>query len=101
MSSRQHLSPCFRGYTRCGCAPPLPLQFVTARGCAPVGEALRLWVDGARTEAAGVGGTAAAFDAVRLGGSGATAYDGALDEVWLAQTAITADEAALVRYCPL
>ena len=63
--------------------------------------ALRLWVDGARTDATGVAGTPAAFDAVRLGGTGATAYDGALDEVWLAQTAITADEAALARYCPL
>ena len=26
---------------------------------------------------------------------------GVLDEVWIAQTAITADEAALARYCPL
>jgi concanavalin A-like lectin/glucanase superfamily protein len=64
--------------------------------------ALRLWVDGVRTEATGVaGGAPVALDSVRLGGTGATAYDGALDEVWLAQTAVTADEAALARYCPL
>ncbi|HEY6179155.1 MAG TPA: LamG-like jellyroll fold domain-containing protein, partial [Kofleriaceae bacterium] len=64
--------------------------------------ALRLWVDGVRTDAAGVAaGVPEAFDAVRIGGAAATAYDGALDEIWLAQTAITADEAALARYCPL
>ena len=63
--------------------------------------ALRLWVDGARTEAAGVASGALALDAVRLGGAAATAYDGALDEIWLAQTAITSDDAALARYCPL
>jgi hypothetical protein len=61
--------------------------------------ALRLWVDGARTDA-GVAAGALALDAVRLGGA-AAAYDGALDEVWLAQTAITSDDAALARYCPL
>jgi len=66
------------------------------------GAQLRLWVDGAGTQ---IGGANLAeppvLDSVRLGGSGAAAYDGALDEVWLAQTAITADEAALARYCPL
>ncbi|HEX3760947.1 MAG TPA: LamG-like jellyroll fold domain-containing protein, partial [Kofleriaceae bacterium] len=63
--------------------------------------ALRLWVDGVRTDATGVAPGAPALGAVRLGGAAATAYDGALDEVWLAQTAITSDDAALARYCPL
>jgi hypothetical protein len=63
---------------------------------------LRLWVDGARTEAADVQpATPIALDALRLGGDAATAYDGALDELWVAQTAITSDEPALARYCPL
>ena len=63
---------------------------------------LRLWVDGVRSEISTVQlGLPLAFDAVQLGGTGATAYDGALDEVWIAQTAITDDEAALARYCPL
>lgn len=62
---------------------------------------LRLWVDGVRTEAGGVLSGAPALDTLRLGGGAATAYDGALDEVWLAQTAITSDDAALARYCPL
>jgi hypothetical protein len=42
-----------------------------------------------------------ALDIVRLGGAAAAAYDGAFDEVWLAQTAITSENAALARYCPL
>ena len=64
--------------------------------------ALRLWIDGARSELATVELTAPlALDALRLGGDGAAAYDGALDEIWLSQTAITADEPALARYCPL
>jgi hypothetical protein len=64
--------------------------------------ALRLWVDGVRTDAAGVQlATPPALDALRLGGNAATAYEGALDEVWVAQTAITSDEPALARYCPL
>lgn len=63
--------------------------------------ALRLWVDGVRTEIEDVHlATPPALDALRLGGGGATAYDGALDEIWLAQTAITGDEAARARYCP-
>jgi len=63
---------------------------------------LRLWVDGARTEAGSVQlGAPPALDALRLGGDAGGAYDGALDEVWLAQTAITTDDAALARYCPL
>jgi hypothetical protein len=64
--------------------------------------ALRLWVDGVRTEVATVElGAPLAIDALRLGGTGAAAYDGALDEVWVAQTAFTTDEAVLGRYCPL
>ena len=64
--------------------------------------ALRLWVDGVRTEVSTVTLVAPPpLDTVRLGGAAAGAYDGALDEVWLAQTAITSDDAALVRYCPL
>jgi len=63
---------------------------------------LRLWVDGVRTEAADVQLiTPLALDSLRLGGGGATAYDGALDEIWVAQTAITGDDAALARYCPM
>jgi hypothetical protein len=45
--------------------------------------------------------TPLALDALRLGGDAAAAYDGALDEVWLSATAITSDEPALQRYCPL
>jgi hypothetical protein len=63
---------------------------------------LRLWVDGVRTELATVQlATPPALDALRLGGQGDTAYEGALDELWLAQTAITSEEPALARYCPL
>jgi hypothetical protein len=63
---------------------------------------LRLWVDGVRTEISTVNLIMPlALDTVRLGGAAAGAYDGALDEVWLAQTAITSDAAALARYCPL
>jgi len=66
------------------------------------GPALRLWVDGVRTEVAGVQlATPLAPGALRLGGAAATAYDGVLDEIWLAQTAISDDEAALARYCPM
>lgn len=63
---------------------------------------VRLWVDGVRSDATNVQlATPLALDALRLGGNAATAYDGALDEVWVAQTAITSDEPALARYCPL
>ena len=63
---------------------------------------LRLWVDGVGTELAGVTlGGAPLFDTIRLGGDAATAYSGSLDEVWLAPTAITTDDAARARYCPL
>lgn len=64
--------------------------------------ALRLWVDGERTEITGVDVTMPpALDALRLGGEGERAFGGLIDEVWVAQTAIGADEAALARYCPL
>jgi hypothetical protein len=64
--------------------------------------ALRLWIDGVRTEITTVHpNTAPALDSIRLGGNAAAAYNGSLDEIWLAQTAITTDEAALARYCPL
>ena len=63
--------------------------------------ALRLWIDGTRSEIDTVALAAPlALDSLRLGGMGPAAYDGALDEVWVAQTAITADEAARTRYCP-
>ncbi len=62
---------------------------------------LRLWIDGARVEAAVNLGDAPALDAIRLGGAGGTAYSGTLDEVWIAQTAIITDESALARYCPM
>jgi hypothetical protein len=63
--------------------------------------ALRLWVDGARSEAGGLPAGAPAIDAVRIGGEVATGFDGDLDEVWIASSAIADDEAALTRYCPL
>ena len=56
---------------------------------------LRLWVDGARTDVA-VSGGMATLASIRLGSN----YAGALDEVWVAQTAIADNEAALARYCP-
>jgi len=63
---------------------------------------LFLWVDGVRTQNLNVHpGTALALDSFTLGGGGATAYSGSLDEVWVAQTAITSDDTALARYCPL
>jgi hypothetical protein len=59
---------------------------------------LRLWVDGVRTELGGINEmTAPSLDSATLGGN----YSGSLDELWLAQTAITTDDAALQRYCPL
>jgi len=60
---------------------------------------LRLWVDATRTETAGLLlGTPLALDSIRLGGGG---FGGALDEVWVGQTAVTSDEASFARYCPL
>jgi hypothetical protein len=63
---------------------------------------LRIWLDGVKTQVDGVTlATPVTFDALALGGGGGSLpYDGALDEVWLAQAAITGDEAALTRYCP-
>ena len=62
---------------------------------------LRIWVDGVKTQVDGVTlATPVTFDALHLGGAASLAYDGALDEVWLAQSAITSDDAALTRYCP-
>lgn len=59
---------------------------------------LRLWVDGARTETAGVTlGAGPSFTTMRLGGD----YAGVLDEVWIGQAAMADDDAALGRYCPL
>ena len=59
---------------------------------------LRLWVDGVRTERSDLQlGAPPGLAALQLGGD----YDGALDEVWLAQAPIADDEAALARYCPL
>ena len=59
---------------------------------------LRLWVDGAATTASDTRlGTAPALDSLRLGGN----YGGALDEVYISQTATITDEGALARYCPL
>lgn len=58
--------------------------------------ALRLWVDGARTEIATVAlATPVALDVLRLGGN----HEGVLDEVWISQTAIAGEE-ALGRFCP-
>ena len=60
---------------------------------------LKLWVDGVRTELDTVtlSGVPVALDSIVIGGS----YGGSLDEVWIAQSAITDDNAALDRYCPL
>jgi hypothetical protein len=60
---------------------------------------LRLWVDGVRTEADTVtlSGMPVSLDSLIIGGT----YGGSLDEVWIAQSAITDDNAALDRYCPL
>jgi hypothetical protein len=58
---------------------------------------LRLWVDGARFEAGGVSlGNALSFDLIRIGDG----VVGTVDEVRVAQTAATTDDAALGAYCP-
>ena len=60
---------------------------------------LRLWVDSARTDAGNLAlGTPVALDSIRLGGG---SFGGLIDEVWVAPSAITSDEASLARYCPL
>jgi hypothetical protein len=59
---------------------------------------LRLWVDGTAATLGNTSlGTRPALDSIRLGGN----YSGALDEVYLSQSATADDEAALSRYCPL
>ena len=62
---------------------------------------LRLWVDGVRTETTAQPGTPVALDVIRIGGDATAPFSGSLDEFWIAQTAITSDDAALDRYCPL
>lgn len=65
------------------------------------GTTLVLHVDGVRTANTMVSLSAPiALDSVRLGGLGATAYQGALDEVWLGTNGIS-DADAAGRYCPL
>ena len=65
-------------------------------------SSLSLYVDGVRTDATGVAiATPPALDAVRIGGTGATTYDGLVDEVWLATSMFASDDAALANYCPL
>ena len=61
---------------------------------------LRLWVDGVRTEVGGANDTFSLAQ-LRLGGMTSASYSGVLDEVWVSQGAITTDEPALQRYCPL
>jgi len=59
---------------------------------------LRLWVDGAASSAGDVRlGMRPDLASLRLGGN----YGGALDEVFISQSATVGDEAALSRYCPL
>lgn len=60
---------------------------------------LILWVDGVRRATDVALGTPLALDSIRLGGDTATAYTGALDEVWLGEP-ITSDAAAQARFCP-
>lgn len=63
---------------------------------------LRMWVDGVRTEVAGVkAGSAPVLDAIRLGGDAATAFSGQLDEVRVSTVAAATDDDALGAYCPL
>lgn len=61
---------------------------------------MRLWVDGVRTETGGANDTFSLAE-LRLGGMTSASYSGVLDEVWVSQTAITTDEPALQRFCPL
>ena len=56
---------------------------------------LRLWVDGVRTEVDNVSPMMPiSMDSLTISGAAT------VDEVWLAQTAITTDDAARARYCP-
>jgi hypothetical protein len=63
---------------------------------------VRMWVDGVRSETDQIqlGATLPTLTAWRLGGDAGEAYDGALDEVWFATTAVASDAEALPRYCP-
>jgi hypothetical protein len=58
---------------------------------------LRLWVDGARPEIGDTPVSGISFGTLRLGGS----YGGAVDEVYIAGAAVTDDEAARGRFCPI
>lgn len=66
------------------------------------GMTLRLWIDGAGTsiDQAGFGSTQPSLASLRLGGAGAAAYTGDVDEVWFAVTPIANDDDARARYCP-
>jgi hypothetical protein len=61
------------------------------------GSSLRLWVDGVRTENDNGPATQTSLDSLLIGAN----YSGTLDEIWIAQSAITTDDAARARYCPL
>jgi hypothetical protein len=58
---------------------------------------LRLWVDGVKTESdtVSLGGMPVSFDSLTVSGTGT------VDEVSIAQTAVTTDDAADQGYCPL
>jgi hypothetical protein len=59
--------------------------------------ALRLWVDGDRTEIADARmGMPPSLDGVRLGGT----FVGSLDDVWVGGAATTSDAPVLAGYCP-
>ena len=61
---------------------------------------LWMWVDGVRTQNDDARpNTPFDFADLRLGG--AAAFGGMIDELWIAQTPIITDEAALTRFCPL
>lgn len=60
------------------------------------GNTVRLWVDGVRTENDNSPAGPASLDNLIIGAN----YAGTLDEIWIAQTAITTDDAARGRYCP-
>ncbi len=62
---------------------------------------LRLWVDGVRVDTAGVDvGGPPRVDSLAIGAA-TTAYGGDLDELHVSETAVTSDDQALPRYCPL
>ncbi|MCX5742229.1 MAG: hypothetical protein NT062_07015, partial [Proteobacteria bacterium] len=61
------------------------------------GTTLRLWVDGDRTDVVSTLAMPLALDALQLGGT----YGGVLDEVWIATTGLSSDDAALATYCPM